>query len=1093
MKKILLVLSLVIFCLPSRAQKDNFLDLKFGMFIHYNMATYQGVQWVEGYPSPSEFDPGVETINTDAWADAAVAAGMKYAVLTVKHVGGFCLWDSKYTTYDVMHPDCPYQKDLVAQFIESFTSRGLKVGLYYCWRHPGFDANKKNKEFKVLPPECDPATHTMQEQIEFQKAQIAELITKYPDVFYIWNDALDTDIMEADEASKFFKNINPDILVSGNWWDWSKKGTQYADIAVTEMRHFPAENQLRGETCWQLEQKWFWNGDSKSKDPERIVEQLTKVNNRNANFLLNVGPDQQGNIPESSIKTLEEVGKRWDPQQGIYPGANEKTPSLSQYFSWINNTNEGSTEAQTLANLDFFKYLHDEYGMILDIYVVSAGAIDKARWYGSMDSEEFKTQFPNGFDPIYKKAKEMGTRLGTWGGPDGFGDTPEEEQARNDMIVSLFRDYEFRLLKLDAVVGQLRDEKQDAFMRMMNESRKHSPELIFLNHRLNLSEEAKQHATTFLWGGAETYIDVHMGNWKMNAPHHRGGAISRNVVPDLMRLTEDHGVCISSCIDYWEDDLILQAFNRTLILSPQIYGNPWFLRDDEYPKLARIFNIARQYGEIMVEGMVLPEEKYGEKAVSRGDSRTRLVTLRNLSWEQTEVNIKIGEEIGLSENIKYEVRLLHPVERILGKFNKGASVKVEVDPYRAALVLICPEDEGGIGITGCDYEIIQDVPGKPVRIMLNGLPGTIHTIKLDKGGRAFSSVELEGEKIKSLNQGRSLKIEFPGDPLNDLYHRKIADLVSCDVPEDAEALYEATIFSTDNNALEVRELDRSGETKIPQVKEARDEFLNQKLFADRGLWDYYMFDGDPETSFYVSRRRRTPDLLNGGSLRFDFGKPVSMDELIIEVGSEHALQPWKSEEAAFLEVSADLHEWKEIRFLAKSTMKIKLDPEKPVRYVRFRGTPDKIIEVMGFLNGKALDRSEWRGSQLFSPYSRIKAEAAWSASTIINEIPDGAYLAVCLDGEHGQEGAYAAIRVDGKPVGASDRSHSYPVNPWEYPAIKANSHYTYYIPLTEDMEGKDIDIVVLGMKGGVKKFKPYAYLTCYPKPYKKMELVLHND
>ena len=94
-------------------------------------------------------------------------------------------------------------------------------------------------------------------------------------------------------------------------------------------------------------------------------------------------------------------------------------------------------------------------------------------------------------------------------------------------------------------------------------------------------------------------------------------------------------------------------------------------RYDEYPKLARIFNIARQYGEIMVEGMVLPEETYGEKAVSRGDSRTRLVTLRNLSWEQTEVDIKIDEEIGLSENIKYEVRILQNVERIIGKFRKG--------------------------------------------------------------------------------------------------------------------------------------------------------------------------------------------------------------------------------------------------------------------------------------------------------------------------------------------------------------------------------------------------------------------------------------
>ena len=59
----------------------------------------------------------------------------------------------------------------------------------------------------------------------------------------------------------------------------------------------------------------------------------------------------------------------------VYPGADERTPAYSQYFSWINNTNEGSTEKQTMVNLDFFKWLHDEYGMVLDIYVVSAGAI----------------------------------------------------------------------------------------------------------------------------------------------------------------------------------------------------------------------------------------------------------------------------------------------------------------------------------------------------------------------------------------------------------------------------------------------------------------------------------------------------------------------------------------------------------------------------------------------------------------------------------------------------------------------------------------------------------------------------------------------
>ena len=48
-------------------------------------------------------------------------------------------------------------------------------------------------------------------------------------------------------------------------------------------------------------------------------------------------------------------------EAGQYPqaGADESTPSRSHYFSWIDNTNEGSTERQTLANLDFFKCLHD--------------------------------------------------------------------------------------------------------------------------------------------------------------------------------------------------------------------------------------------------------------------------------------------------------------------------------------------------------------------------------------------------------------------------------------------------------------------------------------------------------------------------------------------------------------------------------------------------------------------------------------------------------------------------------------------------------------------------------------------------------------
>jgi len=292
---------------PLKVLQDEFLKLKFGMFIHFNLETYKAVQWVSGYHSPSDFNPGGK-IDTDAWADAAASAGMKYGVLTAKHVSGFCLWDSKYTTYDVMNPDCPYKQDLVAQFIKSFKSRGLKVGLYYCWRHPGFKG-----EFKVLPPECDPATHSLKEQNEFQKKQVAELLEKYPDVFYIWNDSLDDKVMPADEILSYLRGVRPNIIASANWWDWGKKGTPYLDLAVKEMRHFPEGNTAPGETCWCLEQGWFWKEGASPKTAKQVLNLLTTVNSRNSNFLLNVGPDTHGKFEESSVKVLAEIGKLRDP------------------------------------------------------------------------------------------------------------------------------------------------------------------------------------------------------------------------------------------------------------------------------------------------------------------------------------------------------------------------------------------------------------------------------------------------------------------------------------------------------------------------------------------------------------------------------------------------------------------------------------------------------------------------------------------------------------------------------------------------------------------------------------------------------------
>jgi hypothetical protein len=777
----------------------------------------------------------------------------------------------------------------------------------------------------------------------------------------------------------------------------------------------------------------------------------------------------------------------------VFPGADNRTPSRSEYESWINNTNEGSTERQTLINLDFFAWLKSEYGMVLDIYVISAGTIDKAGWYGSTGSPEFRSQFPNGLGPIYERAALMNTRLGTWGGPDGFGTTPEDEKKRHNMIVSLSRDYNFELLKFDAVVGQLRPEKQEAFIRMMTDCRQYTPDLILLNHRLELGEEGSRHATTKLWDGEETYIDVHMAN-DQTAPHHRAGAISRNVVPELRRLTEDHGVCISSCLDYWEDDLILQAFNRNLILAPQIYGNPWLLRDEEYPRLAGIFNLARKYKDILVDGIILPDTDYGEKAVSRGNDKIRVITLRNTTWMPVIRNIRLDREIGLVKASSVELRQYHPVERVFGRFNWGETIRVEVLPFRSCLLIATSEKQPGISVEGCEYEIVRDVVGKSQIINLLGFPGEKKTIHIKGAARSVKQAFLDGKPVKALLKGGQLEISFPGTLYKEKYHRKLGEPAPVPVPADAEALYEATCFAADNNALEARSLIRSGPTAIPQVRMARDAFFAQELFVDRGLWDRNLFDGKLNTAFYPGRRwGRTDIRLNGGSLRIDLGEWIGLDSLKFYVGDEQGLQPFKSWEALPLQVSDDLKTWKTILILAGKVMALPLDPLKPIRYVRFPGSPERVAEIEGYRNGKQVDRSKWKASNLFSQYRFVVPKEAFETSFVLDEIPKGSYLAIALDGRHGDEGAYVAIRVNGKPVGAPDRSVSYRSNAWEYPVQTPDSNYTYYIPLTADMTGAKIDAVVLVMKNGVSEFKPSVWVTTYPAPYEKRVLKLSKD
>lgn len=719
-------------------------------------------------------------------------------------------------------------------------------------------------------------------------------------------------------------------------------------------------------------------------------------------------------------------------------GADEHTPSKAQYFSWINNTNEGSSEEQTLANLEYFRWMKEKYGMQLDIYAFDAGNLDT--FCGKYYAERIpliKEKFPEGFSNIIAYASKIGTKLGMWCGPDGFGDTEEEAKTRHETMVSFCRDYGFALLKMDSACSGLRPEKRSQFARMMEECRKYQPDLIVLAHRLDLGE-CEKYVTTYLWQGGETYVDVHTAN-TCTAPHHRAFVFTRGETEGLMRLTEDHGVCLSSCMDRFEDDLVYQAFNRNLILAPEIYANPWLLRDDEHAALAYIYNLHRQYNDILTEGFILDEEKYGPNAVSRGNGERRIISFGNASWNKKKVSVKLDGEIGLEKCDKVSVIIRHPYIHLIGEFEYGNEVEVVADPFRAVLLEIC--DSKAAPKLLCD---------KPHRMI---------------GLADYEEVDTEYE-IKKLGTASAVP-----------------------VPSTAVKLAETALFTLDNDSLETRSLRRAGKTSIPVVQKARDQFFSQKTYLLRGCDSAFAFDGKKDTFFDgISLFRWGGLRKDGGCLRVDFGKEYSADRVEFEYFSPNVPIKESPENPApsSLDISSDLLNWTKccdcsLKITENETAEIvKLDFDElatvdgkrcvlsfdlhgSVRYLCMPNPMYRIYRISLFKGDKEIKPDNPKANNLLP--STEKKPVIGAQMTVVRvkkeDWKEGSYLSVALEGVHGIEGAYVVAECLGTLYGAEDRAPSFSSNVWEYSVRKTDRNYTYYIPVTKEMTERDIRVWVL--------------------------------
>ncbi len=293
------------------------LDAKFGLFIHWGLyalpaGEYKGrktnniAEWImhdfqippqEYAQLAKQFNP--QQFDAKAIVQLAKKAGMGYIVITSKHHEGFAMYDSACSDYTIVK-STPYGRDPIRELAMACQQEGIRLGFYYSQAQDWYDENgyeqdadNEAKNFrKYLDEKCKP--------------QLRELLTQYGPVALIWFDT--PLIMTADESKELrdlVKELQPDCLVSG------RIGSGLGDYASTGDNFIPL---LPTKKPWEvpatLNHTWGFNQfDTAWKQPEAVIRNLIKIVSRGGNYLLNIGPDGSGRVPEESCRILEEVGE----------------------------------------------------------------------------------------------------------------------------------------------------------------------------------------------------------------------------------------------------------------------------------------------------------------------------------------------------------------------------------------------------------------------------------------------------------------------------------------------------------------------------------------------------------------------------------------------------------------------------------------------------------------------------------------------------------------------------------------------------------------------------------------------------------------
>jgi alpha-L-fucosidase len=351
---------------------DWWREARFGLFIHWGLyavpaGEYKGKrakdigEWIMSWANIpraeyEQFAPQFNPVKFDAaeWVRIARDAGMKYIVITSKHHDGFTMYDSAVTSYDIVDAT-PYKKDPMRALADECKRQGIRLALYSSimdWHHPSQYVDAPDRDPTAGNRETKMHEGRKQEYVDYMKAQLRELVTKY-DPAVLWFDGEWVDWWTEEDGQalyKYVRGLKPSILIN-NRVGKGRKGMEglsktdrvYAGDFGTPEQQIPASG-LPGvdwESCMTMNDTWGYKSyDENWKSPETLVRNLIDIVSKGGNYLLNVGPTAQGEIPAASVERLAAIGQ-WMKPNGAAIHGTTASPFATQ-LTWGRATRKGN-------------------------------------------------------------------------------------------------------------------------------------------------------------------------------------------------------------------------------------------------------------------------------------------------------------------------------------------------------------------------------------------------------------------------------------------------------------------------------------------------------------------------------------------------------------------------------------------------------------------------------------------------------------------------------------------------------------------------------------------------------------------------------